>query len=79
MRTRGEFVLDGSVTMAWFFVDETNDYANAVLAEALLAAGRVLDDSRALADGLVMLRWLLNVETAGDYISVTPVGGWVTG
>ena len=25
-----EFVLDGSVTMAWYFKDEANDYANAV-------------------------------------------------
>ncbi len=25
-----EFVLDGSVTMAWYFKDEENDYANAV-------------------------------------------------
>lgn len=25
-----EFVLDGSVTMAWYFADEVNDYANAV-------------------------------------------------
>ena len=25
-----EFVLDGSVTMAWYFKDEMNDYANAV-------------------------------------------------
>lgn len=27
-----EFVLDGSVTMAWYFKDEENDYANAVRA-----------------------------------------------
>jgi predicted nucleic acid-binding protein len=25
-----EFVLDGSVTMSWYFKDEMNDYANAV-------------------------------------------------
>ena len=25
-----DFVLDGSVTLAWYFADEVNDYANAV-------------------------------------------------
>ena len=26
-----------------------------------------------------MLGWLLDIETAGDHLSITPVGGWVTG
>ncbi len=30
MKSPKEFVLDGSVTMAWYFKDEMNDYANAV-------------------------------------------------
>ena len=30
MESPQEFVLDGSVTMAWYFKDEMNDYANAV-------------------------------------------------
>src|SRR4051812_7406083 len=30
MGSMKEFVLDGSVTMAWYFKDEMNDYANAV-------------------------------------------------
>jgi predicted nucleic acid-binding protein len=30
MESPKEFVLDGSVTMAWYFKDEMNDYANAV-------------------------------------------------
>src|SRR3954447_17089213 len=30
MAQSDEFVLDGSVTMAWYFKDEMNDYANAV-------------------------------------------------
>ncbi len=29
MESPKEFVLDGSVTMAWYFKDEMNDYANA--------------------------------------------------
>jgi predicted nucleic acid-binding protein len=30
MESLKEFVLDGSVTMAWYFKDEVNDFANAV-------------------------------------------------
>lgn len=30
MESLKEFVLDGSVTMAWYFKDEANDFANAV-------------------------------------------------
>src|SRR5947209_7946311 len=30
MESVQEFVLDGSVTLAWYFKDELNDYANAV-------------------------------------------------
>jgi len=30
MKSPKEFVLDGSVTMAWYYKDEMNDYANAV-------------------------------------------------
>jgi len=37
---REEFVLDGSVAMAWFFADEVNDYANSVLSN--LATGRAV-------------------------------------
>jgi predicted nucleic acid-binding protein len=40
MTPQKEFVLDGSVTMAWYFADESNDYAAAVLAD--LEAGRAL-------------------------------------
>lgn len=30
MSTMNEFVLDGSVTMSWFFQDEANEYADSV-------------------------------------------------
>lgn len=35
-----EFVLDGSVTMAWYFADESNAYAESVLTD--LEAGRAV-------------------------------------
>ncbi|ODT99174.1 MAG: DNA-binding protein [Planctomycetes bacterium SCN 63-9] len=40
MKKPKEFVLDGSVTMAWYFADESNDYADAVLTD--LEAGRAV-------------------------------------
>jgi hypothetical protein len=54
-------------------------YANAVLPETLLAAGSLLGDRRALGDGLTMLGWLLEVETNGAHLSVTPAAGWARG
>ena len=51
-------------------------YANAAIAEALIAAGEALGDKAVLADGLALLGWLLDVETSADHLSVTAVGGW---
>src|SRR5579885_2946223 len=48
-RTPRAFVLDGSVTMAWFFRDETNAYAEAV------------EDSLAHAEAVVPAYWPLEV------------------
>ncbi|MFI6363286.1 glycosyltransferase [Nocardia sp. NPDC050630] len=64
----------------WRWPEPRLHYANAVLAEALLAVGALLPgQGRVYADGLAMLRWLLEIETSGDHLSVTPVDGWVTG
>ena len=52
MTTRGEFVLDGSVAMAWYFADESDPYADSVLA--------ALGSARALVPSL----WPLEVANA---------------
>ena len=49
MTPQKEFVLDGSVTMAWYFADESNAYADAVLSD--------LESARALVPTL----WSLEV------------------
>ena len=54
-------------------------YANAAIAEALIAAGWGLADDDVLADGLGLLGWLLDVETFEGHLSVTPAGGWGRG
>ena len=52
MRTESVFVLDGSVTMAWFFDDEEDEYASLVHAE--------LESGRAVVPSL----WPLEVANA---------------
>jgi hypothetical protein len=65
--------------LGWGWPEPRLAYANAVLPEVLLAAGSLLGDPIALADGLAMLAWLIDVETSGDQLSVTPAAGWTTG
>lgn len=61
---------------SWPWPEPRLTYANAVLAEALMAAGAVLERATVLDDGLRMLDWLLERETsASGCCSPTPVGG----
>ncbi len=43
--------------------------------EALILAGVCLPDEAALANGLRLLAWLLDLETSAGRLSPTPVGG----
>jgi hypothetical protein len=63
----------------WPWPEPRLRYANATVPEVLLAAGDLLGDDAASAAGLRMLDWLLEVETAGGHLSITPVGGWGPG
>jgi hypothetical protein len=63
----------------WPWPEPRLAYANARWAEGLLVAGSGLDDDRLVDEGLRLLDWLLDVETAGDHLSFTPVGGWGPG
>jgi hypothetical protein len=60
----------------WPWPEPRLTYANAVWAEALMAAGRGLHDDRLTGEGLRLLEWLLDTQTAGDRLSLTPAGGW---
>lgn len=59
----------------WVWPEERLTYANAVLPEAMLAAGSVLGQPQLLEHGLELLAWLLDHETRDGHLSVTPVGG----
>jgi hypothetical protein len=59
----------------WPWPEPRLAYANAVLAEALIAAGHALGRDDVLADGLTVLRWLLDRQVVDGHLSVVPVGG----
>ena len=59
----------------WPWPEPRLTYANAVLAEAMIAAGVALDDPALRQRGLDSLEWLLNFETADGHLSPTPAGG----
>ena len=60
---------------SWRWPEPRLAYANAALAEALIAAGAALENSAALDRGLTMLTWLLELETPSGHLSITGVGG----
>jgi hypothetical protein len=64
---------------SWPWPEPRLTYANAVIPDALIATGHALGDDRLVEDGLRLLGWLLDIETSGGHLSVTPVGGWGRG
>jgi hypothetical protein len=59
----------------WIWPEPRLTYANAVVPDALLAAGTALDAPTLVADGLQLLGWLLDAQTRNGHLSVVPVGG----
>ncbi|MGV0794360.1 glycosyltransferase [Mycolicibacterium sp. XJ1819] len=60
---------------AWPWPEPRLRYANAVLPEAMIAAGAALDDSALCRRGLDLLAWLIDNETGDGHLSPTPVAG----
>ncbi len=60
---------------AWPWPEARLRYANAALPEALLAAGAHLERPDLVADGMQLLRWLLDRETRHGHLSPTPAQG----
>ncbi len=60
---------------AWPWPEPRLTYANAVLTEAMIAAGVALEDAALRQNGLDLLEWLLGVETIDGHLSPTPVAG----
>jgi hypothetical protein len=60
---------------AWPWPEPRLTYANAVVPEVLLAAGSVAGDDAMVRDGLVLLDWLIALQTRDGVLSVVPVTG----
>ncbi|MFI9559202.1 glycosyltransferase [Nonomuraea endophytica] len=54
-------------------------YANAALAEVLIAAGDLSGDRSLLGTGLHMLTWLSDIQTRDGRLSAVPAAGWRQG
>jgi hypothetical protein len=59
----------------WGWPEPRLMYANATLAEAVIAAGHALDRPADLDRGLAMLEWLLDLETPRGHLSVAGCDG----
>jgi hypothetical protein len=59
----------------WPWPEPRLRYAHGTVAQALIVAGAALRDTPTLDRGLVLLEFLLRVETRDGHLSVTPVGG----
>jgi hypothetical protein len=65
----------GQHRVAWPWPEERLHYANAVLPEAMIAAGVALENSGLKQQGLDTLAWLVDRQTTSGHLSVTPAGG----
>jgi hypothetical protein len=63
-------------TPQWPWPQQHLTYANAALAEVVIAAGHLRGDRRLLASGLRMLTWLRDIQSIDGRLSVVPVPGW---
>lgn len=59
----------------WLWPEKRLTYANAALPEVLILAGVRLNNRDYLVRGIVLLKWLLSMESKPPHFSVTPVGG----
>lgn len=59
----------------WIWPETRLTQANAVLPDALIAAGGALNDDSARERGLMMLSWLLQRQISSGHLSVTGIGG----
>jgi hypothetical protein len=60
---------------AWPWPEPRLSYANAAIAEALIVSGHLLGRDEVLADGLTLLRWLVDRQLVDGHLSPVPVDG----
>src|SRR4029453_10571476 len=64
---------------SWTWPQRRLTYANAALAEVVIAAGHLFGDGRLLGDGLRMLTWLRDIQVVDGRLSILPAAGWQRG
>ncbi|ORV49581.1 glycosyltransferase [Mycolicibacter engbaekii] len=81
-RAARELVSDYAATVpeptgnpTWLWPEARLTYANAVLAEAMIAAGDALDTPTLWQRGLDLLEWLVGYESTDGHLSPTPAEG----
>jgi hypothetical protein len=65
----------GSDDGRWLWPEPRLAYGNALLPEALIAAGHAAGDDIAVDEGLRLLRWLVDGEVRDAHLSLTPTAG----
>jgi hypothetical protein len=60
---------------SWPWPEQRMSYANAAIAEALIVAGHWLGRGEVLADGLTLLRWMLERQVVDGHLSPVSVAG----
>jgi hypothetical protein len=70
---------EASTDAAWPWPEGRLTYANAVLPEAMIAAGVSLDRADLRRRGLELLAWLVELESVNGHLSVTPAAGLAPG
>jgi hypothetical protein len=75
----GTVIGEPGADAAWPWPAPRLSYANAAVAEAVIAAGEKLGRDDLLRNGLRMLAWLLAGETRSGHLSVVPAAGWGRG
>jgi hypothetical protein len=63
----------------WPWPEQQLTYANAVLAEVVIAAGDLTGDGPLLATGVRMLTWLHGIQLVDGGLCVIPAAGWRRG
>jgi len=71
----GDMLQNVADNVMWPWPEPTLTYANAVIPEAMIAAGSLLGRPVLLRQGLHLLGWLLEHETIDGHLSVTPASG----
>ncbi|GHJ17762.1 glycosyl transferase [Micromonospora sp. AKA38] len=79
LRDAAAAIGDPGTDPLWPWPQPCLTYANAALAEVVIAASQLCHDGPPLDDGLRMLTWLRDVQLRDGHLSVIPAGGWRRG